>query len=56
MGALLDLADRADPQLLQGPVIQLAAIVVAHARTRPDSDYKVNLLVNGLVAPAGDQC
>jgi hypothetical protein len=27
MGALLDLADRADTQLLQGPVIQLAAVV-----------------------------
>jgi hypothetical protein len=35
--------------LLQGLVIQLAAVVIAHARTRPDHYHKVNLLVNGLV-------
>src|SRR4029453_3047054 len=52
MGALLNLADRADPQLLQGLVIQLAAVVIAHARTRPDPHHKVNLLVNGLVTRA----
>jgi hypothetical protein len=49
MGALLDLADRPDPQLLQGLVIQFAAVVVTHAPTRPDPYRKVNLLVNGLV-------
>jgi len=49
MGAVFDLADRADAQLLQGLVVQLAAVVLAHARTRPDHDQKVNLLVNGLV-------
>jgi hypothetical protein len=31
-------------------VIQFAAVVVAHARTRPDPGHKVNLLVNGLVS------
>jgi hypothetical protein len=35
--------------LLQGLVVQLAAVVIAHARTRPDHYHKVNLLVNGLV-------
>jgi hypothetical protein len=50
MGALFDLADGAETQLLQGPVIQLTAVIVAHARTRPDPDHKVNLLVNGLVS------
>jgi hypothetical protein len=30
-------------------VVKLAAIVVAHARTRPDHHHEVNLLVNGLV-------
>jgi hypothetical protein len=49
MGALLNLADGPDAQLLQGLVIQLAAVVIAHARTRPDHHHKVNLLVNGLV-------
>jgi hypothetical protein len=44
--SLFDLADRADPQLLQGLVIELAAVVVAHARTRPDHHRKVNLLLN----------
>jgi DDE superfamily endonuclease len=52
MGAVFDLADRADAQLFQGLVIQLAAVVLAHARTRPDPDHKVNLLVNGLVTAA----
>jgi hypothetical protein len=33
-------------------VIQLAAVVIAHARTRPDHYHKVNLLVNGLVTSA----
>jgi hypothetical protein len=50
MGALLDLADRAEAQLLQGLVVQLAAVVLAHPRTRPDSYRNVNLLVNGLVS------
>ena len=50
IGTLLDLADRADPQLFQGLVVELAAVVVAHARTRPDHDHKVNLLMNGLVS------
>jgi len=49
MGALLDLADCAKAQLLQGLVIQLAAVVIAHARTRPDPYHKVNLLMNRLV-------
>jgi hypothetical protein len=31
MGAQLDLANCADAQLLQGLVIQLAAVIVAHA-------------------------
>jgi hypothetical protein len=31
-------------------VIQLAAVVVAHAPTRPDTHYKVNLLLNDLVS------
>jgi hypothetical protein len=42
MGALLDLPDRADTQLFQGLVVKLAAIVLAHARTRPDHDHEVN--------------
>jgi hypothetical protein len=42
MSALLDLPDRADTQLLQGLVVKLAAIVVAHARTRPDHHHEVN--------------
>jgi hypothetical protein len=33
-------------------VIELAAVVLAHARTRPDHHHKVNLLVNGLVTPS----
>jgi hypothetical protein len=45
----LDLADRPDPQLLQGLVVELAAVVLAHAPTRPDPYPKVNLLVNGSV-------
>jgi hypothetical protein len=49
MGALLDLADGADPQLLQGLVIELAAVVVTHAGTRPECHRKVKLLMNGLV-------
>ena len=53
MGALLDPANRAEAQLLQGLVIQFAAIIIAHARTRPELDHKVNLLVNGLVRRAG---
>jgi hypothetical protein len=44
MGAVFDLADRADAQLLQGLVIQLAAVVLAHARTRPDHDRNVTYL------------
>jgi hypothetical protein len=35
--------------LLQGLVVELAAVVVAHARTQPDHHNKVNLLMNGLV-------
>src|SRR5215211_3752868 len=50
MGALFDLADGPDAQLLKGLVIQFAAVVVAHARTRPDHHHKVNLLMNGLVS------
>jgi hypothetical protein len=50
MGALLDPADGADAQPLQGLVIQFAAVVLAQARTRPDRHHKVNLLMNGLVA------
>jgi hypothetical protein len=50
MSALLDPANRADAQLLQSPVIQLAAVIIAHARTRPEPDHNVNLLVNGLVS------
>jgi hypothetical protein len=49
MGTLLDLADCATAQLLKSLVIQLAAIVVAHAPTRPDRHHKVKLLMNGLV-------
>jgi hypothetical protein len=30
-------------------VVEFAAVVIAHARTRPDHHHKVNLLVNGLV-------
>jgi hypothetical protein len=51
MGALFDLADRTNAQLLQGLVVELAAVVVAHARTRPDCYRKVRLLMNGLVSP-----
>jgi hypothetical protein len=36
-------------------VIQLAAVIVAHARTRPDPHHKVNLLVNGLGSAVLDQ-
>ena len=50
MGALFALADRSDAQLLQGLVVELAAVVIAHAPTRPDPNRKVNLLVNGLVS------
>jgi len=49
VGALLDLADRADAELLKRLVVELAAIVVAHARTQPDHHNKVNLLMHGLV-------
>jgi hypothetical protein len=49
MGALLDLADRANAQLLKGLVVELAAVAVAHARTRPDCYPEVKLLMNGLV-------
>jgi hypothetical protein len=31
-------------------VVKLAAVVVAHARTRPDHHHEVNLLMNGLVS------
>jgi hypothetical protein len=31
-------------------VIQLAAVVVAHARTQPDHHRKIKLLMNGLVS------
>jgi len=48
MSPLFDLADRADAQLLQGLVIQLAAVVLAHSQTRPDHHQKVDLLVNDL--------
>jgi hypothetical protein len=34
MGALSDLADGPEAQLLQGLVIKLAAVVLAHAPTR----------------------
>ena len=44
MGALLDLADRPEAQLLRGLVIQLAAVVVAHAPTRPDPHHKSTYL------------
>jgi hypothetical protein len=44
MSALFDLPDGADAQLLQGLVIQLAAIVLAHARTRPDPTTKSTYL------------
>jgi len=53
MGALFYLPDGADAQLLQGLVVQLAAVVLAHARTRPNLDHEVNLLVNGLVLAGG---
>jgi len=49
MGALFDLANCPKAQLLQGLVVQFAAVVLAHARTRPDPDHKLNLLMNGLV-------
>jgi hypothetical protein len=49
MGALLALADGADAQLLQGLVVEFAAVVLAHAWTRPDRHHKVKLLMNGLV-------
>src|SRR5829696_3176526 len=49
MGTLLDLADGADAQLLQGLVVEFAAVVLAHAWTRPDRHHKVKLLMNGLV-------
>jgi len=50
MGALFDLANCPKAQLLQGLVVQFAAVVLAHARTRPDPDHKLNLLMNGLVS------
>jgi hypothetical protein len=49
MGALFDLADGPDAQLLQGLVVEFAAVVIAHTRTRPDHHHQVNLLVNGSV-------
>src|SRR5215211_6366374 len=52
MGTLLDLADGADAQLLQGLVVEFAAVVLAHAWTRPDRHHKVKLLMNGLVTRA----
>jgi hypothetical protein len=42
--AVLDLADRADAQLLQGLVVELAAVVVTHAKTRPDCHPKSSYL------------
>jgi hypothetical protein len=35
VGALLDLLDRADAQLLKGGVVEFAAVVVAHSRSQP---------------------
>jgi hypothetical protein len=49
MGAAFDLANRAEAQLLQGRVIELAAVVLAHAGLDQNPDHNVNLLVNGLV-------
>jgi hypothetical protein len=49
MGALLDLANCAEAQLLQGLVIQLAAVVLAHAGLEQNPNHTVNLLVNGLL-------
>jgi hypothetical protein len=34
VGALLDLLDRANAQLLKGGVVELAAVVVAHPRSQ----------------------
>jgi hypothetical protein len=49
MGAVLDLVDRAEAQLLKGLVVELAAVAVTHARTGPDGYRNVKLLMNGLV-------
>src|SRR4029453_3192129 len=53
VGPLLDLADRADAQLLQGLMVELAAIVLAHCGPRPDPAHIVKLLVNSLVSARG---
>jgi hypothetical protein len=45
MHAVLDLPDRSDAQLLKGLVVKLAAVVLAHAATRPDHHHKVKLLM-----------
>jgi hypothetical protein len=50
VGALLDLTDRTNTQLLEGLVVELAAVVVAQARTRPNPVQIVKLLMNGLVS------
>jgi hypothetical protein len=47
---VLDLADRMKAQLLQRLVVELAAVTVTHARTGPDGDRNVKLLMNGLVS------
>src|SRR5205823_4693398 len=51
MHAVLDLPDGADAQLLQGLVVELAAVVVAHAATRSNHHHNVKLLMNALVSP-----
>jgi hypothetical protein len=50
MGALFNLANCADAQLLQGLVIQSAAVVLAHAVDSTRFRRQVNLLVNGLLS------
>src|SRR4030095_3450820 len=45
-----DLFDRADPQLLQGVVVELATVVVAHATSDYTHDPIVHLLMTALVS------
>jgi hypothetical protein len=51
VGALLDLPDRTDAQLLKCLVVELAAVVVAHRRSQSRTTAPVQQPVNALVCP-----
>ena len=55
-GALFDLPDGADPQLLQGLVIELAAVVVAHAADSTRSSPQSQLTCERLSKCSSREC